>query len=581
MVSPATASIPASGTNTVVITVQARDTNNVNETTGGATVVFSRSGTGTLSATTDHGNGTYSATLTAPTSAGSATVTATLGGVAVGTAVGASNSVITFTATGGTVSAPNSTVSPALASLTANGGSTQVITVQARDASNNNITTGGATVVFSRSGTGTISGTTDNGNGTYTATLTAPTSVGSGTITATLNGTSVGTLVGASQCAATYFSANFGDAIFGLTGAQTTNFTVGDASFGVTESIASGLGPIFNNSSCANCHNFPSSGGSGTATVTRFGLNSNGVFNPLTSLGGSLLQDNSTTTNFEVIPGSANVTAKRITIALWGNGLIEAIADITIITNAAATNVDHIVGTLAMVTDLVDGKQHVGRFGWKGQLATLLSFTADAANNEMGITSRILPGGQAPNGNTNLYNQINTVADPNDVIGSSGKAKIDTRSDYVRLLSPPPTLTLTANAIAGKALFSQISCTECHTPTLPTQPNFIPVSDLASETNSSIAALSSKAVNLYSDLALHNMGSLADGIAQGAANTNQMLTAPLWGLRENAPYLHDGRAQTVDAAIRAHTGDALAAATRYINLSTNQQSQVVQFLNSL
>jgi len=294
-----------------------------------------------------------------------------------------------------------------------------------------------------------------------------------------------------------------------------------------------------------------------------------------------LLQDNSTTTNFEVIPGSANVTAKRITIALWGNGLIEAIADITIITNAAATNVDHIVGTLAMVTDLVDGKQHVGRFGWKGQLATLLSFTADAANNEMGITSRILPGGQAPNGNTNLYNQINTVADPNDVIGSSGKAKIDTRSDYVRLLSPPPTLTLTANAIAGKALFSQISCTECHTPTLPTQPNFIPVSDLASETNSSIAALSSKAVNLYSDLALHNMGSLADGIAQGAANTNQMLTAPLWGLRENAPYLHDGRAQTVDAAIRAHTGDALAAATRYINLSTNQQSQVVQFLNSL
>jgi CxxC motif-containing protein (DUF1111 family) len=299
----------------------------------------------------------------------------------------------------------------------------------------------------------------------------------------------------------------------------------------------------------------------------------------LTSLGGSLLQDNSTTTNFEIIPASANVTAKRITIALWGNGLIEAIADNTITTNAAATNVDHIVGTPALVTDLVDGKQHVGRFGWKGQFATLLSFVADAANNEMGITSRISPVGQAPN--TNLYNQLNTVADPNDVIGSSGKAKIDTRSDYVRLLSPPPQLPLTANAIAGQALFAQISCTECHTPTLPTQPNFIPVSDLASETNAPIAALSSKAVNLYSDLALHNMGSLGDGIAQGAANTNQMLTAPLWGLRENAPYLHDGRALTVDAAIRDHAGDALPAATRYINLSTNQQQQVVQFLNSL
>ena len=88
-------------------------------------------------------------------------------------------------------------------------------------------------------------------------------------------------------------------------------------------------------------------------------------------------------------------------------------------------------------------------------------------------------------------------------------------------------------------------------------------------------------VNLYSDLALHNMGSLADGIAQGAASTNQMLTAPLWGLRENNPYMHDGRAFTVDAAIRDHAGDALPAANRYINLSTNQQQQVVDFLNSL
>ncbi len=580
-VSPATASIPANGTSTQVITVQARDTNNVNETTGGAAVVFSRTGTGTLSGTTDNGNGTYTATLTSPTSAGSATVTATLGGTAVGTAVGASSSVVTFTTSGGTVSAPNSTVSPALASLTANGGSTQVITVQARDASNNNITTGGATVVFSRSGTGTISGTTDNGNGTYTATLTAPTSVGSGTITATLNGTSVGTAVGASQCAATYFSTNFGDAIVGLTAAQTTNFTVGDTAFAKVETVASGLGPIFNNSGCANCHNFPVDAGSGTATVTRFGLNTNGVFNPLTSLGGSLLQDNSTTTNFEVVPASANVNIKRQTTPVFGSGLIEAIPDSVIQSNAALANADGIVGTVALVTDPVDGRQHVGRFGWKAQLATLLAFAADAANNEMGITSRILPVGQAPNGNTNLYNQLNTVADPNDKVDASGKADIDRMSDYMRLLSPPPTLPLTANAVAGKALFSQLRCDICHTPVLTTGPNFIPVSDLAIETNSAIAALSSKAVPLYSDLLLHNMGSLADGIAQAAASTNQMRTAPLWGLSQSLPYLHDGRANTVDAAIRAHAGDALPAATRYINLSTNQQQQVVQFLNSL
>ena len=105
-------------------------------------------------------------------------------------------------------------------------------------------------------------------------------------------------------------------------------------------------------------------------------------------------------------------------------------------------------------------------------------------------------------------------------------------------------MPLTANATAGKALFSQIHCDACHTPALPTSPNFIPVSDLALVTNHVITALSNKSARLYSDLLLHNMGALADGIAQAAANTNQMRTAPLWGLRESQPYLHDGRALT-------------------------------------
>jgi CxxC motif-containing protein (DUF1111 family) len=77
------------------------------------------------------------------------------------------------------------------------------------------------------------------------------------------------------------------------------------------------------------------------------------------------------------------------------------------------------------------------------------------------------------------------------------------------------------------------------------------------------------------------MGTLADGIAQGAASTNQMMTAPLWGLRMNFPYLHDGRATNVDEAIREHDGDAAAAANRYINLSPTQQTNLLIFLNSL
>jgi CxxC motif-containing protein (DUF1111 family) len=96
-----------------------------------------------------------------------------------------------------------------------------------------------------------------------------------------------------------------------------------------------------------------------------------------------------------------------------------------------------------------------------------------------------------------------------------------------------------------------------------------------------ITALSGKSVPLYSDLLLHNMGPLADGIAQGAASTNQMMTAPLWGLRFNLPYLHDGRATNVDEAIRDHAGDATAAANRYLNLTPTQQADLQAFLNSL
>src|SRR2546429_290635 len=95
-------------------------------------------------------------------------------------------------------------MSPATASITANGSSSQVITVQARDVNNNNLTTGGATVVMSNAGGGTLSGVTDNGNGTYTATLTSPTTTGSATVTATLGGTAVGTAVSASSSVVTF-----------------------------------------------------------------------------------------------------------------------------------------------------------------------------------------------------------------------------------------------------------------------------------------------------------------------------------------------------------------------------------------
>ena len=484
----------------------------------------------------------------------------------------------------GPVSAANSTIIPATASLTANGSSKQVITVQARDANNNNETNGGATVVFSvSSGTGKISVTTDNGDGTYSATLTAPASSGTGTVTARLNGTPAGNASGANgNCVATYFSAKFGDPVPGLTSALSSNFTTGFGTFTKVQTMASGLGPTFNSASCAACHGYPVVGGTGEVKITRYGLNTNGIFSALTNFGGTLLQGN--TINISVtdaVPASANVVAQRQAISLLGAGLIEAIADSTIESNALIANPDGIQGAVAMIYDSPTGQQRVGRFGWKGQHATILDFTADSANGEEGITSRIYPTGHYPQGSQILYNEFNTVPDPNDIVDVTGEADIDRDADYIRLLGPPPTLPLTTNAVAGQVVFHLISCDECHTPSLPTSPAFYPPSDLSLVSNVVITALSGKSVPLYSDLLLHNMGTLADGIAQGAAATNQMMTAPLWGLRMNFPYLHDGRATNVDEAIREHDGDAAAAAARYINLSPIQQTNLLIFLNSL
>jgi CxxC motif-containing protein (DUF1111 family) len=324
-------------------------------------------------------------------------------------------------------------------------------------------------------------------------------------------------------------------------------------------------------------------GGGGSALVTRFGETTNGVFNPLTSEDGTLLHAAYINANcVETTPTNANVTTLRRTRALLGDGLIEAIPDSVIESNALLSNTDKIVGVPALVTDPVDGKVHAGRFGWKGQYASLTAFIADTENNEIGLTNRFETTGYAPDGNTTLYNEYNVVPNPKDVVSpTTGKANLDTDADYVRLLAPAPTVVLTGSAIAGQALFHQISCDECHIPSLPTSASFTPISDLSSE-QTPIAALSNQAVPLYSDLLLHNMGTLNDGIAQGAASPNQMMTAPLWGLQYKVPYLHNGSAtNSVAAAITAHAGDAAAAETRYANLTATQQQELIDFILSL
>ena len=361
-----------------------------------------------------------------------------------------------------------------------------------------------------------------------------------------------------------------GAPLTGLTAEQLASFNDGRADFVMAERPNTGLGPIFNNVSCVSCHRGPAPGGSSRINVTRFGLTTADGFDPLADLGGSLLQLRAIAPAArEHIPAQANTVALRQTTPLFGLGLIEAIPDDTIRALADRPEVDGVKGRAAEVVDIATGELRVGRFGWKNQHATLLSFSADAYLNEMGITNRFFSTENAPNGDAALLARFDRVADPEDRTNpNTGLDGVDRLTNFQRLLAPPVARALTANGTAGRALFTTVGCAQCHVPNLQTG-------------SSDIAALSNQSIALYSDLLLHDMGTLGDGIPQADAGPNEFRTPPLWGLSTTAPYLHDGRAGNVDRAIRAHAGEGNVARQRYEALTNTQRAQLLEFLRSL
>ncbi len=345
---------------------------------------------------------------------------------------------------------------------------------------------------------------------------------------------------------------------------------MGRGGFRNVETVESGLGPIFNDVSCVACHDAGGTGGASRRTVTRFGRTVDGVFDPLESLGGSLLQARAINPAArEVVPREANTIARRVTTPLFGAGLIEAIPDSEIVLGTLRAKPAGIAGKVSVVRDVVSGENRIGRFGWKAQQATLLAFSGDAYVNEMGITNRFFPTENAPNGNAVLLARFDRVAEVEDQVSETdGKSDIDRATDFMRLLAPPARGAATASSVAGEAIFARLDCAVCHTPSMTTGRN-------------EIAALSEKAVGLYSDLLLHDMGALGDGIVQGTAGARDMRTAPLWGLRSRPTWLHDGRANTIDQAVRGHAGEAQSSRDRYVALSAAERQQLLDFLNTL
>ena len=365
-------------------------------------------------------------------------------------------------------------------------------------------------------------------------------------------------------------SPGFGAPLPDLKADELAAFTAGREEFEAVETPEGGLGPIFNGSSCGGCHSAGALGGASEQKVTRFGRLVQGRFDALDSLGGSLLQALAIAPEaLERVPPEANVVAQRLSTPLFGAGLIEAIADAEIEQNARRPQPDGVRGRVARIRDAASGQPRFGRFGWKAQHATLLAFAGDAYLNEMGVTSRLFPHENAPNGNQALLQKYDLVPDIEDAVDpATGKSDIDHAADFMRLLAPPAPLRSTAASLAGAQIFEQARCSACHTPVMFTAPN-------------PVRALSVQPVRLYSDLLLHDMGSLADGIAQDGATGREMRTAPLWGLRVRTAFLHDGRARTVRSAIDQHAGEATASRDRYRVLRASDQQLLLSFLNGL
>ena len=426
----------------------------------------------------------------------------------------------------------------------------------------------------------------------------------------------------------------FGNPVNGLTTDQTTLFFNGQASFKELEQVTDGLGPRFNLDSCVGCHAFPTHGGSAPAVnpqvalATAFGANNtvptflstngpirearfkftaNGtrdggvhslfVISGRVDASGSAAGCTAVQENFNAQFQRGNVSL-RIPTPTYGLGLVENIPDTTLTANLAANATQKaqlgISGHLN--TDANDGR--ISRFGWKAQNVSLYMFSGEAYNVEEGITNELF---QTERDLTSTC-QFKTV--PNDFTGQvSPIATANLNSDitnfalYMRMLAPPtPSTTLPGGATSisnGKASFSKIGCSMCHTPALMTD-------------NASIAALGNQTAALFSDLALHKMGpGLADNILQGSAAGDEFRTAPLWGLGQRIFFLHDGRTSDLVQAIQDHASGGSGGNSRgneefnsssntqfgpseanrvianYNALTSSQQQDLLNFLRSL
>jgi CxxC motif-containing protein (DUF1111 family) len=385
--------------------------------------------------------------------------------------------------------------------------------------------------------------------------------------------------------------------------------------FDQAENVADGLGPLYNAQSCRECHQHPASGGGSQITELRVGhLGPDHRFvNPNIPIargleiisGRTLVNDRAIcpsaafpdTEIQERVPDSETVRTTRISLSLMGDGFVEAVSDQTLIDLARSqckSNHGKVCG-LVIYVPIIEavGRAGVGRFGWKNQQASLLSFSGDAYLNEMGITTALFPD--------EVTKLCNTAPEPNDKPGPDGLGDIDHFARFIRSLKAPPrdmTVAKTPAAMNGAALFDKIGCAVCHVRTLATAPAGTQINGGAFTIP---PALGSKTFHPFGDFLLHDVGT-GDGIViptfehYGRAarqmpkecshenflqTQNRVRTAPLWGVRLRTRLMHDGASVTLRDAILRHAGEADQATRGFRKLPAKDQDAIVEFLRSL
>ena len=402
-----------------------------------------------------------------------------------------------------------------------------------------------------------------------------------------------------------------------------TNGMVDDAThqadqtkFDEVEQLSDGLGPLYNAQSCRECHQNPVSGGSSQVSELRVGhLGPDGHFRipeiPINH-GSEIVKDRTLINDRAICPSAAfpdkeiqervpeteNIRTFRISANLLGDGFVEAIADQTLIDlSKKQRKASHgkICGQVLFVPIVeAPGQMGVGRFGWKNQQASLLSFAADAYLNEMGITSRLQPD--------EVTSLCNTASEPNDSPGADGLSDIDHFARFIRATKAPARDAQLAGSVSaqkGQTLFVKAGCDTCHTETLTTASAGTKINGGTFEIPS---ALGSITIHPWSDFLLHDVGT-GDGILQitpehfghrvfqqmadymskqnPEAIRNKIRTAPLWGVRLRPRLMHDGASLTLAEAIRRHRGEASHVIQQFEKLKRADQEAIIDFLKSL